>query len=155
MDEIDFETIREYVNIPRKIKRLMQHKKQVDYNFHHQSFLSSSMGFNEDGTRVKLLPVDKMVINYITRLEYIDFAINILKFKYKNFTPVLDKVQSAEVILLKRGEDCSSVTAEKLSEEIAEIEEATSWKFNLEPESATHITDDVNENLENILELLS
>ncbi|WP_311407495.1 hypothetical protein [Liquorilactobacillus uvarum] len=97
----------------------------------------------------------KWSFKYIIRLEYIDFAIDILKFKYKHFTSVLDKVQSEEVILLKHGEDCSSVTAEKLSDEIAEIEEAASWKFNLEPESATHITDDGNENLKNILELLS
>lgn len=39
--------------------------------------------------------------------------------------------------------------------EVEEIEEAASWKYELKPELATHITDDVNENLEAILELLS
>ncbi|WP_054756596.1 hypothetical protein [Liquorilactobacillus satsumensis] len=155
MDELDVLLIKEYMNIPAKIKRLRCHKKRIEYRFNHQPFISSCMGYNEDGTRAKLLPIDKEVINYISHLEYIDWAINVLKFKYKNFVPILKKIRCEDVLLLKHGKKCSRIASKKILEEIAEIEEATSWKYNLEPEPASHASENVNENLKNILDLIS
>ncbi|MCP9357138.1 hypothetical protein KBX49_03990 [Liquorilactobacillus satsumensis] len=147
--------IREYINISLKIKRLIGHKKQVDYNFNQQPVISSCMGYNEDRTKASVMPVDKAVINYVSKLQYIDLAIEILEFKYKHFTPLLREVRIKDIFLLKKGEPCSVNVAKRLMAEVEEIEEAASWKYELKPELATHITDDVNENLEAILELLS
>lgn len=154
MDNLDMLLIEGYINIPSKIQRIRGVKKAVTYNFNHIPYISSTMGYNEDGTRATVPNTEKLVINYVDQLIYLDKVVDVLKFKYKHFKIALNELHLGDSILQGRPKNFDLVTNKQLLNAIADIEEATSWRYKLEPELASNISDDPISNVQNALEFL-
>ncbi|WP_415620020.1 hypothetical protein [Liquorilactobacillus satsumensis] len=151
---MDLLVIYGYSHIPDKLKKLRKHKKWLIHWFNSSPFIVSNMGFEEDGSHISQPRIEKLVINYLDTINAIDQTTEILKFKFKHFKRFFDSMGYECIQVNLNPETRNNGKLETILDEIMEIEEAASWKFNLEPDPAVHMTEDPTENMKRALEYL-
>lgn len=160
MEEYDRALIIEYLTLDKKIQRASDRMNQVRKDFYASHSFVGSLALDENGNRI-IQPSAYTLVNQLIDNELSkDRCVEVNRFKQRYFQRYLSGLSDADREYLVRNfilqQPCSNDLLDKKTlNECESIQEATAWRFGFEQEVHLELDNDVNNNLEEMLAMLS
>lgn len=156
IDKLDTNTINLYLNINEKItninKKIIRLDKQIYAN---HSMTGSPMAIDEAGNNINNISITRLVEDTIDFQIFAQHVIEIYKFKQHKFNEWFNTLSSNQQKYFKAGIPFNDSRLNQLAlNEIGQIEEATSRKFNYPVEKFILLGDDTKTNIQEMMEAL-
>ncbi|MBZ2200233.1 MAG: hypothetical protein ABF723_04055 [Lentilactobacillus hilgardii] len=160
MEKYDRALVIEYLTLDKKINRAYDRMERVRAAFYTSHSFVGSVALDENGNRVRQPSAYTLVNQLIDNELSEDRCIAVNQFKLKHFKRYfnqlsnLDREYLIRRFLLNQGMN-NELLDKKTLNECECIQEATAWYFGFEQEVHLEFADNVNDNLQEMLAMLS
>lgn len=130
----EVEDISNYFFLEKRIARTYERIRYFEGKFITSNFYTCIQERDEDVTTVAF-NIEREVVNYVTAVQQAERHIRIMEYKHRHFTRFMQELPFSErEYLLSRYKYNEEVLNERLdrllTDEVAEIEEAVSYRFD-------------------------
>jgi hypothetical protein len=160
VEKYDCALVVEYLTLDKKIQRANERMARVRAAFYANHSFMGSLALDENGNRI-IQPSAYTLVNQLIDNELSkDRCIAVNQFKLRYFKRYLDTLNSSDrEYLVKRfllhESTVNDLLDKKTLNECECIQEATAWHFGFEQEVHLEMADNVNDNLQEMLAMLS
>lgn len=155
----NFDNLSQYFFLKKRIARTYERIRYFEEKFITSNFYTCIQERDEDVTTVAF-NIEREVVNYVTAVQQAERHIRIMEYKHRHFTRFVQELPFSErEYLLSRYKYNEEVLNERLdrllTDEVAEIEEAVRYRFDLELPLQKQLDSISTENhFENMMDLL-
>lgn len=160
MDKLDQLLITNYMHLNDKLQRQQRRYQFAEWIFWQQSFMNCPEAFDSNGNPIYTTRYDKQMDSLIDLEAQTNLNQQILTFKRHYFQRFLHSLPTGDHAYLRavyyygKGIPNQLKLDQQALNECNQIEEATAYRFGLPVTHAIDITNDVNRNLRQALEMM-